>query len=79
MSTGFGLFIRTRYFVIHRADFQEVLYQIARSLGVMVFFSHPVKTVKEEIPCAVLADGREMRAEVVVAADGKSKVCSRLL
>lgn len=65
--------------MIHRADFQEVLYRIARSLGVTVLFSHPVKTVKEEIPCAVLADGREVRAEVVVAADGKHKVWSRFL
>lgn len=74
MSTVFGLFIWTRYFVIHRADFQEILYKIALSLGVTVFFSHSVKTVKEEIPCVVLIDGREMRAEVVVAADGKPEV-----
>jgi flavin-dependent dehydrogenase len=44
------------YWVIHRVDFQRVLYEGAKSAGAMIRSSTPVELINQEIPAVTLAD-----------------------
>lgn len=65
---------RCRYWLIHRADYQKILYEAAIELGVRVLLRSPVESVKESGPTVVLRNGQQLVADLVVGADG---ICSR--
>ncbi|RKL31235.1 hypothetical protein BFJ72_g11252 [Fusarium proliferatum] len=58
------------YFVIHRADFHRALCRRAEDLGVKIVTDSRVTDYDESIPSATTFDGREYRADLVIAADG---------
>ena len=59
------------YWLIHRADYQRILYDAALELGAEVFLSARVVSVDPEKPSVTTAEGTEFKADVVVGADGK--------
>ncbi|KAF7187982.1 FAD-dependent monooxygenase OpS4 [Pseudocercospora fuligena] len=67
--------------VMHRADYQRVLVEEARRLGVKIELGCEVVDVKCEYPPeVVLSDGRRIQADVVVGADGlRSQVRTSVL
>lgn len=68
------------YFVIHRADFHRALCRRAEDLGVKIVTDSRVTYYDESIPSATTFDGREYRADLVIAADGvKSQARSVVL
>ncbi|KAM0241508.1 hypothetical protein ACHAP5_007547 [Fusarium lateritium] len=58
------------YFVIHRADFHRALCRRAKDLGVKIITDSRVMGYDESIPSASTLDGREYRADLIIAADG---------
>ncbi|KAG9503476.1 hypothetical protein J7337_006321 [Fusarium musae] len=58
------------YYVIHRADFHRALCRRAEDLGVKIVTDSRVTDYDESIPSAKTYDGREYRADLVIAADG---------
>lgn len=63
------------YLLIHRADYQRILYEEATALGVEVHMSTRVVSIKTETPLVTTETGQEFVADVVVGADGiRSKV-----
>jgi salicylate hydroxylase len=68
------------YYVIHRADFHRALCRRAEDLGVKIVTDSRVTDYDESIPSAKTYDGREYRADLVIAADGvKSQARSVVL
>ena len=69
------------YLVIHRSDLHGLLVEACRSAGVDLITDAPVVAYRQDDreAVAVLADGREERAPVVIAADGLHSVARRLL
>ena len=63
------------YWLIHRADYQRILFDAAVALGAEVILSARVASVDQEKPSVTTAEGKEFEADVVVGADGiRSKV-----
>lgn len=63
------------YWLIHRADYQRLLYDAALEHGAQVELSARVAQVDEEKPSVTTVQGREYEADVVIGADGiRSKV-----
>lgn len=63
------------YWLIHRADYQRILYEEALELGVQVRLSAPVVSIDTEKPSVTISNGTEIVGDVVVGADGiRSKV-----
>ena len=63
------------YWLIHRADYQRILFDKAVALGAEVTLSARVSSVDQEKPSVKTIDGREFEADVVVGADGiRSKI-----
>ncbi|KAK7885859.1 hypothetical protein LTR67_010211 [Exophiala xenobiotica] len=58
------------YWLIHRADYQLVLYKAALAAGVLVHLNSRVVSVDESAPSVMLRDGRKLFADLVVGADG---------
>ncbi|KAM0205010.1 hypothetical protein ACHAQI_009558 [Fusarium lateritium] len=58
------------YFVIHRADFHRALCRRAKDLGVKIITDSRVMGYDQSIPSASTLDGREYRADLIIAADG---------
>jgi salicylate hydroxylase len=56
---------------IHRADLHDVLLGNARELGVEVMMGAQVKSFDWDAPSALLEDGKVVKADVILAADGK--------
>lgn len=73
--TDLGPSFRSRfhapYYVIHRANFHEVLHARAEELGVHIKLGSKVATYDAEIPSAILDDGQVLTADLIVAADGE--------
>lgn len=77
-SARFGLdltFRPNRYWLIHRADYQDILQEAAVESGVHVVLGAPVESIDENKPAVRLKSGQELEADLVVGADG---VCSRV-
>lgn len=64
-----------RYWLIHRADFQRILYDAAVAAGVDVRLGCHVERVDAHVPAVHLKGGDVVEADFIVGADGvKSKV-----
>ena len=61
-----------RYWLIHRADYQRVLYDAAKEAGATILLGSPIESVEESEsgPSIVLKDGRQFKGDLVVGADG---------
>ena len=57
----------------HRADYQRVLYEVAISAGVHVYFNSMVTNIEVDLPALHVA-GNEVKADLVIGADGKHRV-----
>lgn len=57
---------------VHRADVHGILLKKAQEVGVTIRMGVLVKTYDWDAPAAVLEDGTEIHADVIVAADGWS-------
>jgi salicylate hydroxylase len=63
------------YWLIHRADYQRILYEEAIALGAQVILATWVASIDPDKPSVTTADGTEYTADVIVGADGiRSKV-----
>lgn len=63
------------YWLVHRADYQRILYDAALEQGARVDLSARVAQVDEEKPSVTTVKGRAYEADVVIGADGiRSKV-----
>ncbi|KMU89437.1 FAD dependent oxidoreductase [Coccidioides immitis H538.4] len=49
------------YWLIHRADYQRILFEAAKESGAKIMLGTPVEYVDERCPAAVMADGRKLR------------------
>lgn len=58
------------YYVIHRANLQLAMYELAVSLGVCVKVNAGVRSYNDEASCVVLENGETHHADLIVAADG---------
>lgn len=58
------------YQLIHRADYQRLLFDEARTLGAKIMLSARVVSIDTELPSVTTADGQVYKADVVVGADG---------
>ncbi|KAM0290437.1 hypothetical protein ACHAO9_004793 [Fusarium lateritium] len=70
LCTEFETRYEAPYFVIHRADFHRALCRRAKDLGVKIITDSRVMGYDESIPSASTLDGREYRADLIIAADG---------
>jgi salicylate hydroxylase len=61
------------YYVTHRAHLHEILHQKAVELGVVIRLSSRVEKYDADEPSFVLAGGETVKADLVVAADGRSQ------
>lgn len=64
---------RAPYYVVHRAHFHEALHQLAQKLGVLVRLGAKVTEFNQRDASVMLSDGSIVIADLVVAADGKSR------
>ena len=61
-------------YIGHRGDYHEVFLQAVKDAGIDILMDHEIVAFDESKPSIILADGREIEADVVVGADGiKSK------
>ena len=58
------------YFVVHRANFQLAMYELAMSLGINIRVNAGVKEYHSESPSVTLWNGETHSADFIVAADG---------
>jgi len=58
------------YWFIHRADYQNILYYAALEAGVQVLLGTPIASVDENEPSVLLKSGQELKADLIVGADG---------
>ena len=62
---------RTNYHLLHRSDIIDALAFGARKVNAQIRFSHRVENVSSgERPCVTLSDGKILKADLVVGADG---------
>lgn len=59
-----------RYWLIHRADYQKILYDAALEAGVQVLLGTPIASLDENVPRVLLQSGQELKADLIVGADG---------
>ena len=57
-----------------RVDYQRVLYEAAVAAGTEVRFGARVEDVDEDAPAAILAGGETVHADLIVGADGISRI-----
>jgi salicylate hydroxylase len=62
------------YWLIHRADYQRLLYDAAIEAGAKIMLATPINFVDPEAPAVVLKDGRRFEADLIVGADGESTI-----
>jgi hypothetical protein len=58
--------------LIHRADYQVLLYEAAKQSGATIVLGAVVDHVDERAPAVTLQDGRRIEADLIVGADGIS-------
>jgi salicylate hydroxylase len=58
------------YWLIHRADYQRILFDAAKENGVTIRLGSPIETVDEAGPIVILKNGEKLKADIVVGADG---------
>ena len=76
LSEAYG----SAYWLIHRADYQRILFNKAIELGVKVVLSARVASVDTEAPSVTTTEGQIFKADIVVGADGiRSEVRSFVL
>lgn len=63
---------RAPYYVIHRAHFHRALHELSEKHGVESRLGAKVVAYDEHDPSVTLADGTVLKADLVVAADGRS-------
>jgi salicylate hydroxylase len=56
---------------IHRADLHRGLLACAEALGVESFYDSRVVDADPELPAVTTKDGRQWKADLIVASDGK--------
>jgi salicylate hydroxylase len=59
-----------RYWLIHRADYQQCLFDHAKKEGVKVLLNSFVERVDDAGPSVTLASGQTLAADIVIGADG---------
>ena len=59
------------YYVIHRANFHEILHARAHELGVNIKLGSKVEVYDAGTPSVTLENGRLLTADLIVAADGE--------
>ncbi|KAH7390218.1 hypothetical protein BKA64DRAFT_117741 [Cadophora sp. MPI-SDFR-AT-0126] len=65
---------------IHRADFQQILHEAALEAGVKFLLGSPVERLDDRHPPILMRDGKEMKADLIIGADGiRCKVRSCIL
>ena len=57
-----------------RTDYQRGLYHAAVALGCEVRFGARVENVDEDAPAVFLVGGEEIKADLIVAADGEHRI-----
>jgi salicylate hydroxylase len=68
------------YWLIHRADFQRILYDAALSLGAVVLLDSVIDSVDPWTPGVALTNGQVLTADLVIGADGiRSKTRAAVL
>lgn len=67
------------YFVVHRANLQLAMYELAASLGVRVRVNAGVRSYNAEATSVVLQNGETHHADLVVAADGVKSEARRIV
>lgn len=74
------LTLPARYWLIHRADFQDLLQKAAVEAGVVIRVDSRVLTTDDEAVSVTLEDGTVLHADLIVGADGiRSKVRASIL
>lgn len=69
-----------RYWLIHHADYQKILYDEAKNSGAQFFLGCHVESVDEQGSTIKLRDGRQLNADLIVGADGiRSKIRKSIL
>lgn len=63
------------YLVIHRAEYLKVLVQTAKELGVTIKLGSVVKSIDFAHPSIILGDGKTLKADLIVGADGERSFC----
>jgi salicylate hydroxylase len=58
------------YWLIHRADYQRILFDAAKENGVTIRLGSPIESVDEIGPTVILKNGEKLKADIVVGADG---------
>ena len=67
------------YYVVHRAHFHDALYRRAIELGVNVLINHKIVDYDDTVPAVSLANGKVLKADLVVAADGINSIARKKL
>jgi salicylate hydroxylase len=65
------------YYVIHRANFHEILHARAHELGVEVKLGSKVEIYDADVPSVTLENGQVLTADLIIAADGEIALPSR--
>lgn len=60
----------SHFWDMHRADLQLAMYERAKEIGVEFEFGAIVTRHEFEDPAVILADGRYMESDLIIAADG---------
>lgn len=69
-----------RYWLIHRADYQKILYDAAIKAGVHFSLGCHVEGVDEKETTLILKDGQRLQADLIIGADGiRSKIRKTIL
>ncbi|KAI1917090.1 hypothetical protein LOZ12_004599 [Ophidiomyces ophidiicola] len=58
------------YWLIHRADYQRILFDAAQESGAKILLGAPLEYVDQWAPAAFLLDGRRITADLIIGADG---------
>jgi salicylate hydroxylase len=67
------------YYVIHRANFHEILHGRAHALGVDIKLGSKVEAYDAETPSVTLQNDQVLIADLIVAADGRIFLATRTL
>jgi 2-polyprenyl-6-methoxyphenol hydroxylase-like FAD-dependent oxidoreductase len=62
---------KSRIWTCSRYGYQKVFRQVAEERGIKIEFSAPIRTVDIENTTVILRDGRKLKADLVVGADGE--------
>jgi salicylate hydroxylase len=74
LKPDFRIKYQAPYYLIHRAHFHSALYELALHHGVKVKVNSKVIEYDEHVPSVVVEGGERFTADLIVAADGVSRV-----